>query len=445
MVSSLNEILILLILILINGLLVVSEMAIVASRRVRLQSMAEQGNSNAKAALELVNSPNRFLSTVQIGITLIGIFTGAFGGATLVDRLGQQLAQVPALVPYSEAIALTVVVFSITYLSLIFGELVPKRLAMNRPEPLALIMAKPMKVVSAIAAPAVHVLSLSTDLVLKLLGSEVPSEPQVTEEEIKILIEQGAKSGIVEEAEQNIVDRVFQLGDRSVGSVMTPRPDIMWLELEDSAEVNRQKLGLIPFTRIPVCQGGLDNVLGFIKVTDLLAQFLAGQPLDFTTNLRRPLFIPETTSVLKILELFKQTGIHAGIVVDEYGVIQGLVTLNDIFLELTGDMPTLDESDEPQIIQREDGSWLLDGMLPVEDFFELVELEEIAEQQPGNYHTMGGFVITQLGRIPNASAHFEWNGLRIEVVDMDGNRVDKVLVMPVAPPQKSSEPYPNLI
>ncbi|NJK37314.1 MAG: HlyC/CorC family transporter [Oscillatoriales cyanobacterium RM2_1_1] len=430
--ASFNEVLILLLLILTNGLFVVAEMSIVSSRKVRLQSLADQGNAKARTALELVDSPNRFLSTVQIGITLIGIFTGAFGGATLVDRLADQLAKVPILAAHSRAIALPLVVFCITYLSLVFGELVPKRLAMNRPEPLALAIAQPMQLLSAIATPVVKVLSLSTDLILRLLGSEVPSEPQVTEEEIKILIEQGAQSGIVEAAERDIVGRVFQLGDRSVASVMTPRPEIMWLDLADSAAVNREKLCMVQFARIPICQGGLDNIVGLVKVTDLLAQILAGQSLDFTTQLHRPLFVPKSTSVLKILELFKQTGIHTGIIVDEYGVIQGLVTLNDILLELAGDMPALDQENEPQIIQREDGSWLLDGMLSVEDFFEMFHLEEVTDPQRGNYHTMGGFVITHLGRIPTSATHFEWRNLRIEVVDMDGNRVDKILVMPVS-------------
>jgi putative hemolysin len=369
---------------------------------------------------------------VQVGITLIGILAGAFGGTTLADKLALELKQVAILAPYSDAIALGVVVCFISYLSLILGELVPKRLALNHPEPIAILIAKPMNLLSKLGSPIVHLLSISTDLILNLLGSQVPNEPQVTQEEIKMLIEQGTQSGIVEEAEQDIVDRVFQLGDRPVQNLMTPRREIVWLDLADTLEENRQKLNGVSYTRVLVCQEGLDNVLGFVRVTDLLSQTLSNQPLDLTRFLRRPLFVPENTSALRILEMFKQTGTHIGIIVDEYGVIQGLVTLNDILLELVGDIPMVDHQDEPQVIQREDGSWLLDGMLAVEDFFQLFELERFAVQSQGNYHTVGGFVITHLSRIPSVAEHFEWNGLRIEVVDMDGNRVDKVLVMPIS-------------
>lgn len=432
MFTVLTEILIVLLLILANGLFAMSEMAIVSSRKVRLQQLANTGNQKAQTALELANTPNRFLSTVQVGITLIGILAGAFGGATLAEKLAVELSQIPILDPYSDVIALAVVVGLIAYLSLIFGELVPKRLALNNPEQIAVIIAKPMNFLSKLTAPVVHLLSISTEFILRLLGIQASNEPQVTAEEIKVLIEQGTQSGIVEEAEQDIVDRVFQLGDRPVQSLMTPRPEIFWLDLDDTAEENRQQLNQISSTRVLVCQEGLDNVLGFVQVTDLLSQTLSNQPLDLTRSLRRPLFVPENTSVLKILEMFKQTGIHIGIVVDEYGVIQGLVTLNDILLELVGDIPTIDNQDEPQVIQREDGSWLLDGMLGVEDFFQLFELERFAGQSQGNYHTVGGFVITHLSRIPSVAEHFEWKGLRIEVVDMDGNRVDKVLVMPIS-------------
>ncbi|MDY7021962.1 MAG: hemolysin family protein [Cyanobacteriota bacterium] len=431
MIAVFDEFLILLLLILANGLFAMSEIAIVSSRKVRLQQLANAGNSKAKTALELASTPNRFLSTVQVGITLIGILAGAFGGTTLADKLATKLSYIPALEPYSDALSLGMVVCIIAYLSLILGELVPKRLALNHPERIAVLVAKPMKFLSKITSPVVYLLSGSTELILHLLGSEVPNEPQVTEEEIKVLIEQGTQSGIVEEAEQDIVDRVFQLGDRAVKSLMTPRPDIVWLDLEDRPDQNRHKLNQSVYTRVLVCQGGLDNVLGFVRVTDLLSQTLSNEPLDLTRPLQRPLFVPESTSALRILEMFKQTGTHIGIIVDEYGVIQGLVTLNDILLELVGDIPAVDNQDEPQVIQREDGSWLLDGMLEVEEFFELFNLEGLTQKLPGNYHTVGGFVITHFNRIPSVADHFEWNGLRIEVVDLDGNRVDKVLVMPI--------------
>ncbi|MDZ7952535.1 hemolysin family protein [Nostoc sp. DedQUE09] len=426
------EILIILVLIIANGVFSMSEMAIVSARKVRLQQLANQGDAKAMAALKLAESPNHFLSTVQVGISLIGILTGAFGGATIANRLAVYVRLVPFLAPYSEPISFGIVVLIITYLSLIVGELVPKRLALNNPERIASTVAIPMRALSAIASPMVYLLSASTDLILRVLGITASTEPQVTEEEIKILIEQGTEAGTFEEAEQDMVERVFRLGDRPVSYLMTPRPDIVWLDLDDSPEENRQKMVDSAYSRYPVCQGGLDNVLGVIPVTDLLARSFRGEPLDLTIGLRQPVFVPESTRGLKVLELFKQTITHMALVVDEYGVIQGLVTLNDIMSEIVGDVPSTDGQDQPQAVQREDGSWLLDGMLPVEEFLELFGMEEWESEERGSYQTLGGFVITHLGRIPAAADHFEWQSMRIEVMDMDGNRVDKVLVVPKA-------------
>ncbi|KJH70778.1 hemolysin family protein [Aliterella atlantica] len=424
------EILLILLLIFANGVFAMSEMAIVSSRKVRLQNMANQGDKKARVALELADAPNRFLSTVQVGITLIGILAGAFGGATISARLANNLDRVSWLAPYSQALSFGVVVATITYLSLIVGELVPKRLALNSPETIAANVAKPMRTIAAIASPVVHLLSASTDLVLRILGISASTEPQVTEEEIKVLIEQGTEAGMFEEAEQDMVERVFRLGDRPVSALMTPRPDIVWLDLEDSAEENRKKMIDSANSRFPVCQAGLDNVLGIMPVTDLLARSLSGEALDLTVSLRQPVFVPESTRGLKVLELFKQTGTHMALVVDEYGVIQGLVTLNDILVEIVGDVPSADELEDPQAVQRDDGSWLLDGMLAVDEFFELFGVHEPQGEHRGSYQTLGGFVITHLGRIPNAADSFEWDGMRFEVMDMDGNRVDKVLVVP---------------
>ncbi|MCF4969572.1 hemolysin family protein [Nostoc sp. CMAA1605] len=424
------EILIILVLIIANGVFSMSEMAIVSARKVRLQQMANQGDAKARAALKLAESPNNFLSTVQVGISLIGILTGAFGGATIAESLASYVKLVPVLAAYSQPISFGIVVLIITYLSLIIGELVPKRLALSNPERIASTVAIPMRALAALASPAVHLLSASTEMVLRLLGITASEEPLVTEEEIKILIEQGTEAGTFEEAEQDMVERVFRLGDRPVNSFMTPRPDIVWLDLDDSAEENREKITENAYSRYPICQGGLDNVLGIIPVTDILARSFRGEPLDLTVGLRQPVFVPESTRGLKVLELFKQTATHMALVVDEYGVIQGLLTLNDIMSEIVGDVPASPEEDEPQAVQREDGSWLLDGMLAVEEFFELFDLEELEFEERGSYQTLGGFVITHLGRIPNAADHFEWEGMRIEVMDMDGNRVDKVLVVP---------------
>lgn len=423
------EILLVLFLTIANGIFTMSEMAIISARKVRLQQMANQGNARARTALDLADAPNRFLSTVQIGITLIGILVGALGGATLSTTLVSALNRIPVLAPYSQAISLGVVVLGITYLQLIIGELVPKRLALNNPERIAATVAVPMRVLATIASPVVHLLSASTDLVLRVLGIGPSSEPQVTEEEIRVLIEQGTEAGTFEEAEQDMVERVFRLGDRPVSALITPRPDIVWLDLEDTAEENRKKIMDSCHSRFPVCQGGLDNVLGIMHVTDLLGRSLSDQPLDLTVSLRQPIFVPESTRGLKVLELFKQTGIHQALVVDEYGVIQGLVTLNDIMVEIVGDVPSVGEQEDPQAVQREDGSWLLDGMLSVDEFFEIFNIKESPREHRGSYQTLGGFVITHLGRIPSATDHFEWENLRFEVMDMDGNRVDKVLVL----------------
>lgn len=427
-----NQILIILILVIANGIFAMSEIALVSVRKVRLEQLSSQGNHKAKVALALANNPNKVLSTVQIGITLIGIFAGAYGGANLADNLAEVLDNVPFLAEESDAIALFLVVLTITYLSLVVGELVPKRLALSNPEKIAISVALPLRWLANLVAPIVHLLSLSTDLVLKLLGTGTEiSEPAVTEEEIKVLIKQGTEAGTFEAAEQDMVERVLQLDDRRVSTLMTPRPEIIWLDLEDASENNRHKIIHSSHTRFLVCQNSLDEVLGIVHVTDLITGALSGKPFDLTAYLRQPIFVPESTRGLKVLELFKQIGTHIALVVDEYGVIQGLVTLNDIMEAIIGDIPKMDNEETPQAVQREDGSWLLDGILPIEEIRILFGFKDLPGEERGNYHTLGGFVITHLGKIPSAADHFDWKGLRFEVMDMDGNRVDKVLVMPI--------------
>lgn len=432
------EILIVLLLILANGVFVISEMSVVSARKTRLLELAERGDRHARAALELANSPNRFLSTVQIGITLIGILTGAFGGAAVSTSLAAWIAQVPGLAQYSRAIAFSVVVLIITYLSLIIGELVPKRLALNSPERIAAAIAAPMRWLSAIAYPLVHLLSISTEAVLSLLGvRHTAEESLVTEEEIKVMVRQGAEAGMFEAAEQDMVERVFHLGDQQVGALMTPRLEIVWLDLNDSEEINRHKIIENGHSRYPVCQETLDNVLGVAHVTDLFSRSLSNQPFDIAGNLREPLFIPESSTALKVLELFKQSSTHIALVVDEYGVVQGVVTLNDIMEVVIGDVPFADHDFEAPAVQRDDGSWLMDGMLPIDKLKEIFDIEELPGEERGNFQTLGGFVITRLGRIPSAADHFEWGGFRFEVMDMDGNRIDKMLVVPM--PHETSE------
>ena len=423
------ELLIVFLLSIASGIFVMSEMAIVSARKVRLQQMANQGNVSARLALELANAPNQFLAIVQVGITLIIIVSGAFGESAIAKKVSPLLGFIPWMEPYRETIASAISILIVTYLTLVIGELVPKRVALNNPENIASAIARPMRMFATIASPVVYLLSASTDFVVRLLGIRPSTAPQVTEEEIKVLIEQGTEAGTFEEAEQDMVERVFRLGDRRVSALMTPRPEIVWLDLDDSAETNRQAIIDSSHSRYLVCQGELDNTLGIVRVNDLLADCLASKPLDLTKALQRPVYVPESTPGLKILELFKQSGTQMAIVVDEYGVIQGLVTLNDILEEIVGDLPSVDQVDEPQAVRREDGSWLVDGMLPVEELFELLDIGELPKEQRGNYHTVGGFVVTHLGRIPTATDAFEWQGMRFEVMDMDGNRVDKVLVV----------------
>lgn len=439
MVSITREIVIILILILLNGVFALSEIAVVSARKIRLEQLSARGDEQAKAALQLANEPNQVLSTVQIGITLIGIFAGAYGGANISERLAGFLETIAFFAPYSQTIAFTLVVLTITYLSLVVGELVPKRLGLSNPETIARRVAIPLRWLSLIVAPIVHLLSFSTDLILKLLGADTTAtDSLMTEEEIKIVIQQGTAAGIFEEAEQDMLEEVLRLSDRRVNSLMTARPEISWLDLEDTAETNRHKIITSNYTRFPVCQGELDDVLGIVQVNNLLADCFAGKPFDLTSSLQQPLFVPESTKGLKVLELFQQTGSHLALVVDEYGVIQGLVTITDILEAIVGEIPHVDRLETPQMTQREDGSWLMDGIVSIEDFKEVFDLEELPAEEEGNYHTLGGFIITHLGKIPTAADRFEWKNLVFEVVDMDGNRIDKVLVVPF--PEPTAEP-----
>ena len=424
----LTNILIVLALILANGVFAMSELAVVSARKVRLEQAALRGDSQARAALKLAKRPDNFFSTVQVGITLISIFSGAFGGSALAGPVAELLRQIPTLSAHADSLAFTLVVAIITYLSLILGELVPKQLALTMPEAIAKSIAGPMAMLSKLAAPVVALLSFSTNLVVRLLNIQPDRGPSVTEAEIRAFIQQGTEEGTLEVAEREIMERVFRLGDRQVTSIMTPRLEITWLDLEDTAKVNQHKIIGSRYRRLPVCQGSLDNILGLISVNSLLHRALHNDPLDLTVGLEQPLVIPELSRSLPLLEQFKRSRVHTALVVDEYGVIQGLVTLWDILEALVGDAPSLDESrDRPR--QREDGSWLLDGMMNIEEIYRCLNLGGFSDRT-ASYYTLGGLVIHQLGKIPSATDSFEWHGFTVEVMDMDGNRVDKVLITP---------------
>lgn len=417
-----NEIIIIVVLILVNGVLSMSEAAMVASRRARLQQRVNEGDKSASTALHLLEKPNIFLSTVQIGITLISVLAGAFGGATIAEVLAVEFAKISAIAHYSESLALGLVVVVITVLTIWLGELVPKRIGLHSPERIARTVAGPMLLISTIFSPLVKLMSGMTDFVLRIMGIKPSTEPPVTEEELQVLLDQGRQAGVFEESEQDMIEGVFSIGDQRVYSVMTPRTEIVWLDINDTPEEARQKIAESPYSRFPVRDDTLDNVVGVVRARDLLLASMAGEKLNLKNHLHPAIYIPETAQASQALEMFKGGKAELMLVVDEFGAVQGLITLNDILSEIVEGIGT----DEPQATQRQDGSWLLDGMLPVDDFKDIFNLRELPEEE--NYETLGGFVMFSLGRIPQSADRFEWNGLRFEVMDMDARRVDKVLV-----------------
>jgi putative hemolysin len=434
------ELLFLGILIILNGVFAMSEIAVVSSRKARLQQWADEGRSSAAAALELANDPGRFLSTIQVGITTIGILLGALAEASVAESLGKRFALVPGLEAYAQLIASAIVVVTVTYLSVVVGELVPKRLALLNAEAIASAIARPMAWLSKVTSPLVRFFNLSSEALVRIIGGPHVAEPPVTEEEIKVLMEQGTEAGVFEEAEQTLVSNILRLDEQRVGAIMTPRVDIFYLDLEAPYEENLQRLLDCPYSRMPVCKGGLDTVLGMLESTGIMRQCLRSQAIDFTTLLERPLYVPNSISSMELLETFKKNRMHVALVVDEYGEIQGLVTMNDVLEAIVGEISTDATETDPDAVQREDGSWLLDGMLSLDKFKEIFELEEIEDEDKGNFHTLGGFVMLRLGRVPTVADHFEWDGMRFEVVDMDRHRVDKVLVArlpPPAPPEQA--------
>lgn len=427
------EIAIILALIIANGIFAMTEMAIVSSRKARLEKRADSGDAGAKAALELAEEPTPLLSTIQIGITLIGILTGTFGGATLSQMLAPQLKSVPFISEHSDAAALLIVISVITYLSLILGELVPKKLALNNPEPIAALIARPMRTFSKLASPIVNFLSYSTNFTLSILGVKPSQEPPVTEDEIRILIEQGTEAGTFEKTEQDMVEKIFRLGDLKAYAIMTPRTQMIWLDLEDPIELNLQIINDSSHTRFPVAKGSLDDFVGIIYTSDLLVSSLESKRLNLETAIRTPMFIPKSMKAFKILEAFKQSGTHEAVVLDEFGGVVGFITLHDILSEIIGDIGLADEPDDIQITQRDDGSWLVDGLLPIDEFKETFDVDELPDEDRDHFQTLGGFIISFLGYIPTTSEKFDWNGFRFEIVDMDRVRVDKILITKIPP------------
>jgi putative hemolysin len=428
MSSFAANVLLVLLLILANGLFAMAEMALVSARRGRLQTRAEDGDRGAQAALELAEDPNRFLSTVQIGITLIGILSGAFGGAVIAEYIAGWLRQITWLAPYAEAVSLGLVVLVITYLSLVLGELAPKRLALRDAERLAAGLARPMQVLSRVTAPLVRFLSRSTDAVLRLLGAGQPIHSPLTDEEVHQMLDEGGQSGLFEGAELDMLKRVLRLGDRRVTTMMTYRQEVVWIDIDASEAEILDKFLAHDYAWFPVARGDLDNVIGLLSARQYWLRCVQGECAGVGDTLNEPLYVPEAMDGLELLERFRQARAHLALVVDEYGGLVGLVTLDDVLAAILGSLPATGGEAESPAVRREDGSWLMDGALTVDEVKDLLDLEALPGEEEVGYETLGGLMMAYLGRIPHAGDHFEWGGLRFEVMDMDGRRVDKVLV-----------------
>ena len=398
--------------------------------------MADAGGTGARHALKLASEPTRFLSSVQVGITSIGILSGAIGEASIASRLRTSIEHLPVLAPYADTLSLAVMVILLTYVSLILGELVPKRLALTHPEAIASMIARPMDVLATVGRPIVTLLSVSTDTILRSFGVRHVKQPTVTLEEIRVLLEQGSDEGVFEGAEHEMVTNVLNLDDRHVGAVLTPRSDVVFLDVRDPLDTNRRKLREDPHNLLPLCDGGLEHVLGFVRSTTVLEKLLEGGPVDLPALAEKPLFVPETMSLMTLLEQFKRTHLPAALVVDEFGDVAGLVSLTDVITSIVGDLPA-EPGEEPMIVRRDDGSWLFDGGLDLDAALRTLDAESLlGDEDRQHFHTLGGLAMLALGRVPRTGDLFERGGYRFEIVDMDGNRVDRVLVSRIDRPVK---------
>lgn len=418
------EIAIIFFLILLNGVFSMSEIALISARKSRLETSAKKGNPSAKTALDLANSPNKFLSTVQIGITLIGILTGIYSGDKVTDDVRLFLDQYATLQPYSANLSVGIVVVILTFFSLVLGELLPKRIGLNYPEAIAKAVAFPMKVISIITAPFIWLLTISTESMLKLFRIRPTADGKVTEEEIKAIIKEGTEVGEVQEIEQDIVERVFHIGDRKVNSLMTHRKSVDYLSLEDDFATLKQKVLDEIHSVYPVCEESLDEVVGVVLLKDLFAKFETGN-FNLRDIIKEPVYLIEHTSAYKALDIFKKTKVHYAIVTDEYGITQGMITLNDILEALVGDASDF-YHEEFQLVAREDGTWLVDGHYSLHDFLTYFDLDELINDY--EVTTVSGLIMTELSYIPKQGEKLIWNLFELEVIDMDGVKIDKVMV-----------------
>lgn len=420
------EILIILFLVILNGIFSMSEIALISSRKTKLEIASKNGDRQAAAALELANSPNRFLSTVQIGITLISILTGIFSGDAITTDIQNFLSNLGLDAKYASKIAVGLVVLIIGFVQLVLGELVPKRIGMSNPEAIAKFMVAPMNLLSKITSPFIWLLTKCSDILIKILGIEI-SDSSVTEEEIKSMIQEGTTGGAIDEIEQEIVQNVFHLGDRKITSLMTNRSDITFLEIDDTVKENKEKIIESKHSVYPICKDGIDNIIGLLYIKDLLGKDLNIELKNLDKLGKEPLFIPENNRAYHALEKFREERIHMGIILDEYGSVIGIITLNDILDALVGDISTTDEF-EYDIHEREDGSFLVDASLPFDDFLNHFEISINNRKEYNDFDTLGGFALSILKEIPDTGDTFEWEDYQFEIVDMDKNRIDKILL-----------------
>jgi putative hemolysin len=426
------EVAIILLLLVANGVFAMAEIAVVSSRRGRLRQMAVS-DSRAKAASELAESPNSFLATVQVGITLVGIFAGAFGGATLASKLAPCIATWSAVAPYADKIAFAIVVVAITYLSLVIGELVPKRLGLSNPEGVAMFIAKPMQRLSRLVSPVITFLSVSTDALLRAFGFRAKDQANITEDEVKMLMQEGLRAGAFNRVESHIVHSALELDKLSVRDLMTPRPKIIWLNANEPHEIIWHKIVVSAHSNFPVYEGNRDNVVGIVSVKAIYANLAQNISIKLRDLAVTPLVVPASQTAVQLLETLKQHRQHTALVSDEFGSIVGLVTLHDIMEAVLGDLPSQDQRSRPAANKRPDGSWLVDGMIPIEEVEAALPGLKFTGNRTSDYQTLAGFVVKQFGRIPKEGETFESQGYIFEVLDMDAHRVDKVLITQVTP------------
>ncbi len=425
------DIIVIFLLVLLNGLFAMAELAIVTSRPGRLERLGADGSAGARAALALAKDPGRFLAAVQMGITLVSILAGAFGGATIADKIEGWIGINPAIAPYAKPVSIVIVVIAVTYLSLIVGELVPKQIALKNPEAIAVRIAPAVTLFARAATPVLWLLNLSSNCLLHLMGLRPGFERQVTDDDILSLVMEGERSGLLHADERALLESVLDLADRAVRTIMTPRPDVEWVDLDDPKDTVLRNIRACPYAQILVCRSSLDSILGVVRKQDLLDQSLNGVPFDVEAALHQPLNIPDGASILRTLDLFKKTPVNTAIVVDEYGAIQGIVTRTNLLEAVTGDLPDVDVETGRKVTRHEDGALLIEGSMPITDFAELLGLRD---RPKGDFVTLAGFALDQLHHVPQAAEEFMWRDWRFRIVEMEGARIGKVLVNPIEEP-----------